>query len=292
MNPESSPLALFQVVRRGHTLNAWRDINPMYAETLRLAITSGMVFQEEDFARIDRENDGGFWMGPDPEVWYALACKSGHPTCVLSVEKWMKRTPFMLDGERIYVGRLIQWEGMAWRCTSIEADFVRVKCEGMVQDEAGKWVAAPATVKSIPREGLEAKIASDKAHEKAERAAQREANRPDPVALLPLDGHFEQECGRHGPRGIYTYIPRDMIEWAKSYGTDYKRAWVECDSAYWLGEWLVWIGLYTKNPPYDIGTIRKRHSWPKVEAQIFRFVRKCRKLPMKDAVLEAAKAGA
>lgn len=280
---QTGPLALFEIVSRAHTHDAWVHINPLFASTLRLAITSRMVFAEGDMAQIVREYRGGFWLGPDNEAWYTLACRCGHPSAMVSVEKWMGREPFLLDGERIWVGKHIEWEGKHWRCTSIDKDFVRVK-----RDEAD----ATATLMQIPRANLEEKIAVDKAAEKAKRAAEREANRPDPVVLLPLAEHISQEIARYAhrrwgrERGVsICHVP----DWVKGHGTDYRAAWKACEDGYHLGEYLVWIGLVRESPRGDADTIRKRHSWPKVEAQIFRFVREARGLPLRDPVAEAAR---
>lgn len=279
---KSAPIRLFELVRTSHGHDAWRHINPMYADTLRLAIASKMSFTEGEFSVIVNRYGGGHWLGPDCEHWYALACTQGHPTAAVSVEHWLDRRPFVLNGERVYVGRRIEWEEKRWICTSIESDFIRVKLD-MWEMVDGKTVQLPATLREIPREGFEAKIAAEKAAAKAERAAEREANRPDPVDLLSLDQHLKHECGRNRYGGG-RYIPTDMVEWAKTYGTDYKKAWAECNSNYWMTSWMEWIGLIQNSSKVhgSPDEVRKRYSWPKMEAQIFRFVRERRGLPLRD----------
>lgn len=279
---KSAPVRLFELVYSSHGHDAWRHINPMYASTLRLAIRSKMSFEEGDFSAIVARYGGDHWLGPDPEHWYALACTEGHPTASVSAEHWLGRKPFVLDGERVWVGKRIGWEEQQWICTSIEADFIRVKLD-MVDLVDGKWVERPATLREIPRKGFEAKIAAEKAAAKAERAAQREANRPDPVELLPLNQHLKSECNRSRYGGGW-YIPADMVEWAETYGTDYKKAWLECDNSYWMTLWMEWIGLIrdSSNVRGSPDEIRKRYSWAKMEAQIFRFVRQRRGLPLRE----------
>lgn len=288
---KTAPVQLFELIHSRHGHDAWRHINPMYADAFRLAITSKMRFAEGDFSAILARYGGGHWLGPDREYWYALACTDGHYTAAVSAEHWLGRKPFLLDGERVWVGKPIKWDGRGWVCTSIEADFVRVKLD-MYDLVDGKAVQLPATLREIPREGFEAKVAAEKAAAKAERAAEREADRPDPVALLPLDRHLERECG--GSRYDRVYVSPDLLEWAKKYGTDYKKAWMECQTCHHLKWWMERIGLIrdysrVRGTPDEV---RRRYSWAKMEAQIFRFVRKQRGLPLRDAVAPAGVADA
>lgn len=274
----SPVIRLFETVRRQTTLTAWRDINPMLDAALRLAYQAKLIFGEDDFATLDRTFGIGYWIG-DLEGSYATAIHRGHPSAVVSWEKWWGREPFMLDGERVYVGKGIVWDGASWTCTSIEKDFIRAK---RTDSEA------PKTVREIPRAGFEAKAAADKAKAKAQRALERELTRPDPVELRLLENHFDVEIrgkgwSDRGGRGNL-YVDPAIVEWAKGYGTDYKRAWMECDNSYWMAQWGRWIGLWQNGPDtYEADVVRKRYPWPKVEAQIFRFVRDCRGLPLKDA---------
>jgi hypothetical protein len=279
-------------IARNHGHSAWGDINPTLAATLRLAFTAAMPFQPDEFAKIVHDFNGWHWLGEDAhETWYRLAVGSGAESAVVSVERWIGRTPFVIDGERVHVGKRFSWEGSRWVCTSIEKDFIRAKRdEGVWNPETRTFDALPATLRQIPRAGMEAKIAADKAAEKAKRDAEREANRPDPVALLPLDQHLANEA-RNGRKRDYWRsrpdIPDTFIEWAKGYGTDYRRAWRECEGNGWLMKWAEAIGL-GDNLPWDDDRIRKRFSWPKVEAQIFRFVRQTRGLSLRDDQREAS----
>lgn len=283
----SGPLALFAVVSAHHHNTAWRDINPMYAKTLRLAITSRMHFEISDFAIISERYSAAHWLGDDASIegWYALCIGRGHPSAAASFEAWLERPPFLVDGARVYVGRSFDWEGTNYRCTSITNDLIRAKRDGQ-----------PATLIEIPRGGFEAKIAADKAQALAERTAKKARERADPVALLPLSEHFRQEVASAAPRTHWGRAPIDyMAAWAQSYGTDYRRAWRECADAWWLSLWVEVLGL-TPALAYkhssDVDAIRKRHSWPKVEQAIFRFVRRQRDLPLRDSAAEKPLGGA
>jgi hypothetical protein len=292
---DSAPRRLFALVSRAHGNDAWDRINPMLASTLELAIRSRMRFEPDDAPYICKTYGGGHWLGPDYEEWYTRAIGAGNLSAATSITRCLRRDHFLLDGEYVHVGRDIRWQGQAYKVTSITAELVRAKRTewdrtagptGNGYDEAGKCIMFPATLIEIPRAGFEAKIAADKAAAKAERAAEREAKRPDPVDLLPLDEHLLREVELHGKRERWGYNPPIDAEkqaWAKSYDTDYKRAWKECNHGCWMGQYLLWIGLVTSKPSGTPEGIRKRFPWSKVEAQIFRFVRKSRGLPLRDA---------
>lgn len=289
----SAPLDLFALVRKTHGNDAWVHISPMYAATLRLALRARMEFDEDDMVTIANTYNAHHWRGKGEwENWYALAIDA-HKSAAPAFEKMMRRKPFMLNGERVYVGRAIDWEGKQYRCTSIEANFIRAKRnewdrtageKGNGTDAEGKCIMFPATLIEIPREGFEAKAAADKAKAAAERATERAAKVADPVTLRPLSEFFSVECASiRGRWGASTHIDRPLIDWAEPFGTDYKRAWTECNRAWWMSQWLVWIGL-PDTKANNADAIRKRYSWPKVEQAIFRFVRTSRGLPLRDEV--------
>lgn len=266
----SAAYNLIALIRRNSMHDAWININPTLHKALDLAITAHLPFEEDEFRRIAIDFKGGHWMGEGAvERWYSRAILHGHPTAVVSVEKWANRTPFLLNGERVYVGKLITWEGKSYRCTSIEAEFIRAK-----RDED----KAPETLIEIPREGFEALRAEQKAAAKLKRAAEREANRPDPVDLPMLYEHFDRHCreSRHDRGG---YVDPALLTWAKGFGSDYERAWRECSSGYYLSWWLRRIGYPSGGGTAD--ELRKRHSWRSVQEQIWRFVRQARGLPLK-----------
>lgn len=274
MSTDSGPLALFAVVRAHHHNTAWRDINPMYAETLMLAITSKMVFEPGDFAAIVERYNGGYWLGDDARIEdrYRCCIEHGHPSAAVAFEAWRRRPPFEIDGKRVYVGKFFDWEGVNYRCTSITNDLLRAKRNGI-----------PATLIEITRSEAAAKIAAEKAEVAAQRLADKEAQRADPVPLRTLDDHFRFECAALAWQRWDPATTSQMAAWAASYGVDYQRAWKECANDDWLFLWAEALSLTTRGV-YDVTAIRKRHSWPKVEQAIFRFVRRQRGLPLRDLV--------
>lgn len=278
---ESGPVKLFATVRHAHKHDAWTHINPMYAKTLRLAITSRMHFEPGDIAKIVHDYNGGYWLGESYEPWYALCIERGDKSAAIAAEQWLGRQPFMLDGVRVFVGRMISWQGDTYRVTSIEADFVRAKREESKYDPVTReWTPFPATLIQISREGFEEKIALARAAAKAEREAAREKDRADPVDLLTVAEHLDREVPMSKVRDHYgDAVRRDeaMIEWAGAYGTDYKRAWKEVD--HWKRQrWARAIGAIAVHSDADAVKV----SWPKVEQALFRFVRGIRGLPLRD----------
>lgn len=287
MEAESGPIALFALIRTHHQNESWRRINPVYSDTLRLALHSRMEWRVGDFAEIAKNYNAHYWLGESIEPWYSQAILGAHPSAVLSMEKWMGRDPFLVDGERIYVGRTFAWEEKQWTCTSIERDFFRAKRTGFEWENGvkdGKLVEVPATLIQIPREGVEEKLRDDREKARKEAEAEKEASRPDPVQLLPLRDHLDQEIRHHAKGNAWgrgTHICT-LPAWVDEIGTDYRKAWLSDLTPHEMAQYLRWIGL-TKT--WVAGTpeeIRKRYSWPKILAQIYRFVREARGLPLKD----------
>lgn len=272
---KSAPIQLFELIGRNHKNESWRDINPMYARTLGLAINARLIFALTDFAEIVKRWNGPYWLGEDAnERWYSKVVATGERSAILSVEHWLRRTPFMLDGERVYVGKQFQWEGDWYICTSMEPEFIRAKCQ-----QHGK----PETVREIPRAGFEDRVATQKAAEKAKRDAEKEANRADPIELPTIAEHFDY-LKRRGEREYRhrVYIEPSTLAELVAHGSDFQAAWKGCSRAYTLGQWLVALGFYKNGPGGDADAIRKKVSWPKVQQALYRVTRQSRGLPLKD----------
>jgi len=62
----------------------------------------------------------------------------------------------------------------------------------------------------------------------------------------------------------------------------YERMYALCDNGHNLAEYLAWIGLTKKMVDGSADEIRRKYPWKKVEQQIFRFVRECRGLSLRD----------
>lgn len=272
----SAPIQLFELIGRNHKNESWRDINPMYARTLSLAIEARLTFALTDFAEIVKRYGGYHWLGEDAEErWYSSVVRTGEQSAILTVEHWLGRTPFILDGERVYVGKQIQWEGDWYICTSIEPDFIRAKCQ-----QHGK----PETVREIPRAGFEDRIAAQKAAAKAEREAAKEAGRADPIELPTIAEHLAY-LQKRGEREYlhHFYMPHHEAAPLVACGADFQAAWKAATNGYTLCKWVVALGLYKNDGPGgDADAIRKKVSWPRVQQALYRITRQSRGLPLKD----------
>lgn len=264
---ESAPYRLMQLVRRESRHDSWRHINPMLSQALNLAITSNLPFEPDDFGLIVKNFRGGYWMGPDSEPWYTRAIECGNESAMVSMERWLGRRPFLINAERIYVGKQFQWNEQWVICTSIADDSINVKV-----DEDGK----KKRVFTLQREELEAYAQAQALAAEEREKALEEASRADPVELLPFDRHLKEEVEFYG--GGHT------LEWAKKYGTDYARAWKEWDNGHMMGLYLERIEAKqsSRRSSSEPAAIRKRWPWPKVEQQLFRHLRRLRGLPLKD----------
>lgn len=272
---KSAPIQLFELIGRNHKNESWRDINPMYARTLSLAIEAKLVFGLTDFAEIVKRWNGPHWLGEDAdERWYSRVVTTGERSAILSVEHWLARAPFILDGERICCGKQFLWEGDWYICTSMEPDFIRAKCQ-----QHGK----PETVREIPRAGFEGRVAAQKKTAKAEREAAKEAERADPIELPTIAEHLSY-LKRRGEREYLHrfYLQPSDIAALTAHDADYQAAWKGCSSGYLLSVWVVALGLYRDGPGGDADTIRKKVSWPKVQQALYRVTRQSRGLPLKD----------
>lgn len=265
---ESAPYRLMALVRRESRHDAWRHINPMLSRAFSLAIVGNLVFEPDDFGKIVKDFRGSYWMGPDSEPWYTEAVKSGNESAVISMERWLGRQPFLFEGKRIHVGEQIRWNGQWVICTSIASDSFNAK----VNEEGEK-----KRVITIQREELEAYTQAQKLEVAEREKALEEASRADPVDLIPFDEHLTKEVG--------FYHGSSTTGWAKAYGTDYARAWKEWNDGNMMGHYLNEIDATKRSgrrSSSEPAAIRKRWPWPKVEQHLFRYLRRLRKLPMKD----------
>lgn len=84
--------------------SGWTDFNSSMSSTLHLAISAGLLFNLDDFRVIYNEMRGQYWFGADSEHFYSAACKIGNISACKSYEAMCNRPPFLLHGERLYVG--------------------------------------------------------------------------------------------------------------------------------------------------------------------------------------------
>lgn len=125
--PDSPAFALLAHVWRheGHKMpRSWARLNSAMQDALNLAIYGLMEFHVGDFARINKEFRGGYWMGTPPEGWYSKACGSSHQgrshgpntTAQRSFEEWVGRKPFYVAKQpldktkvKLHVGESFTW---------------------------------------------------------------------------------------------------------------------------------------------------------------------------------------
>jgi hypothetical protein len=100
---------------------SWARINDAMQMALKLAITSGMKFDPEDFASFSKDFNSGYWIG-DGEHYYAMACArdrqhGANASAYQSYEHWRGRKPFIVAEEaregatriRLCVGQRFDW---------------------------------------------------------------------------------------------------------------------------------------------------------------------------------------
>jgi len=131
MEGKSPAIYLLDIVwnhaQRGN-LKSWIKFNHSLHDALKLAVSSDLKFDVDDFKRINERFSPGYWMGVDGssglgEAMYSLAVFSGNISAAKSFEQWKNRKPFMLENsQRIYMGREFSWESLPVVCTSFSGD--------------------------------------------------------------------------------------------------------------------------------------------------------------------------
>lgn len=98
---ESPAYALLTHVWRETEGGSWERLNGGMSAALRLAISTGMRFNPDDFQRFSEDFRSGRWIG-DSEWCYSAACGSdrgdhgGNPSAVQAYEKYRGRKPFIV----------------------------------------------------------------------------------------------------------------------------------------------------------------------------------------------------
>jgi hypothetical protein len=134
---ESPALKLMRIVwsnvQEG-TSHSWTRLNGAMSNALKLAIEAGLKFDKNDFATINNEMSGGFWMNSD--FGYALAICSEHPSAYQSYETWKGIAPYIWPcstaghvsrswtGTRIHIGAEFVWKGERVKCTNLDSERV------------------------------------------------------------------------------------------------------------------------------------------------------------------------
>ena len=145
---------------------------------LYLAIDANMEFWIDDMEALLRRPDGNrvtdrrFSDSEERIYSHILSKKKAerNKTALKSLEKAMNRKPFILDGDRIYVGKTFRWKGLWVKCTSIKRELVwsntinckkrdvcLVACEQeRVQDKHGRWETKTKRIFRITHDELAA----------------------------------------------------------------------------------------------------------------------------------------
>lgn len=104
------------------TGHSWTRLNAALFGAVKVAIEGGLEFAEGDFSAFYSEFNASYWLGTPPDGFYSAACKYGNISAAKSYEKAFIIEPYILEGQRVYVGRSFIWNGQHVRCTSISKD--------------------------------------------------------------------------------------------------------------------------------------------------------------------------
>ena len=104
--------------------HSWRKLNDAMREAVSLSIRAGLTFDRDDFQTFEETYRMSHWghSGDGYEHFYCLAVESKNASACKSFEAFKQREPFMLDDQRIYVGRKFTWNEEKVECTSFPSD--------------------------------------------------------------------------------------------------------------------------------------------------------------------------
>lgn len=124
--PADSPALAFvrHLYRHGQgaTGHSWVRLNAALFGAASVAIEGGLEFAEGDFAEFYSRFKGAYWLGTPPDHFYSIACEYGNISAAKSYEAAMGFKPYILEGQRVYVGRRFTWKDQNVSCTSIGKD--------------------------------------------------------------------------------------------------------------------------------------------------------------------------
>lgn len=107
IEPEDDrPSPAFQLVLlvwRETPFKSWIRLNHTMQDALSCAVRSGIAFRPGDIGEIYSKMRGGYWFG-EHEWIYREAIEAGNVTAARAYESWQSREPFILDGNRLFVG--------------------------------------------------------------------------------------------------------------------------------------------------------------------------------------------
>ncbi len=127
MGTNESPALHFvrHLYRNGQesTGHSWVRLNGALRHSVKVAIEGGLTFGVGDFDTFHETMKAYHWLS-NADGMYRTAVEYGNISACLSYEKMHGFAPYMLEGQRVYVGRDFYWEGKYVTCTSIAKEFL------------------------------------------------------------------------------------------------------------------------------------------------------------------------
>ena len=112
---------------------SWERLNHALRLQLSTLILVGAPFATEDFTHLaaDRRLNFGQWAGADSatmvgERFYRAAVEAGNRAACHSFEAWKQRDPYIWEGQRLYLGSTLRWQGEQVTLTSFAKDGLTV----------------------------------------------------------------------------------------------------------------------------------------------------------------------
>lgn len=134
---------------------SWERLNHAMSSALGLAVWSLFRFDRDDFIRIAKNFNIGYWGGNDRhmcgECFYSAACEGSHGanrSAAIAFERWVGRKAFILkeakrspSGRRLAIRSQFIWQGETVTVTSFSADgsFLTAVVRNYEHDERGSY---------------------------------------------------------------------------------------------------------------------------------------------------------
>lgn len=155
------------------TGHSWTRLNGAMYQSVHIAIAAGLEFDLDDIGVMLNEMRGSYWFHDDgPESWYRKAIEIGNRSAWKALERYFKREPFIFNGNRLFVGSRIEWDGKMADVTSFSSDGNHlVACVGERRDNSRKTVKRHKITRDDLRERSVKKPKKAKSDDSQEEAA-------------------------------------------------------------------------------------------------------------------------
>lgn len=100
--------------------HSWNRFNGAMREAMELAVKRGFTFNEDDIKWVCDNLRPGYWFSADGS--YIHACEVGNASAWKSIENYLGRKPFIIDGRRLCVRSRFVWNGERVTVTSFADD--------------------------------------------------------------------------------------------------------------------------------------------------------------------------